>query len=140
MSDLPVNKIFSIIGDVDEVPTYHVPQGPTWDDSSTRYLIHLYTKYETEIEDPKKKEVWCLGQNYTGMKLEGFDIEHSKIDSKWRNLMNSHKVLRWNWDIVAKRHDINPPVVDGSENKGQTYFYVHIKASEHSFSLSLSLS
>ena len=85
------------------------------------------------MEDRRKKrsDTWdkiCKSMLESGVTMPNLRL---KVEQKWRNLMKSHKNIIQNRkttgkqrkdfqffaeieDIVAKRHDINPPLVAGS--------------------------
>jgi hypothetical protein len=83
------------------------------------------------MDDPKskKKDIWA--KITSDMAEANYHISQSKIESKWRSLMRSHKQIRDNKsstgskrktfqyydaieEIMSKRHDINPPLILGS--------------------------
>ena len=101
-----------------------------WPTEATKCLIATYSLYEDELESNsfRKKDVW----QKIMMKMHdaGFKYSVTKIESKWRNLVKSHKQIidnkkktdgkRRNFqyfeeinDILSKRHDINPTSVCG---------------------------
>ena len=102
-----------------------------WPTEATKCLIATYSLYEDELESNsfRKKDVWQ--KIMMKMHDEGFKYSVTKIESKWRNLVKSHKQIidnkkktggkRKNFqyfeeinDILSKRHDINPTSVCGS--------------------------
>ena len=102
-----------------------------WPDEAVRYLISLYSEYESDLEDPrkKKKDIWKVITEK--MNSKGHMYSQNKVESKWRSLLKSHKDVRDNKkrtgakrksfrfyqeieEIIAKRHDINPPFTGGS--------------------------
>ncbi|XP_022311336.1 uncharacterized protein LOC144619854 isoform X2 [Crassostrea virginica] len=102
--------------------------------TSTELLINLYEENENEMEDPrhKKKDIWK--RITQGLQNAGFDFTQVKVEGKWRSLIASHKMLRDNKTktgqkrktfqyferidaILAKRHDVNPSFLSGSDLK-----------------------
>lgn len=102
-----------------------------WSHQATLALINLYRKYEAEFENPlnKKKEIW---RNITTELVKlGHKYSQNKVESKFRSMVRSHNAVRQNKkktgakrktfqyypqmeQLLAKRHDINPPFVSGS--------------------------
>ena len=90
-----------------------------------------YAEHETDLENPlmRKKDIWLkITQK---MVKKGYVFTQNKVESKWRSLLLSHKDLIANKNqtgakrksfkyfeeldaIVGKRHNINPPVIGGS--------------------------
>ncbi|XP_062567659.1 uncharacterized protein LOC134229893 isoform X1 [Saccostrea cucullata] len=111
----------------------------SWTREATELLISLYEEHEEELENPrnKKKDIW---KKITAELNEaGYKYVQSKVEGKWRSLLASHKDLSLNKkrtgqkrktfqyfekidNIIAKRHDINPPFTSESSKQKETKF------------------
>lgn len=117
-----------ILGDVEETIE---PTNSCWSREAIHLLISLYQIHEEALENPsnKKKHIWKIITET--MQAKGYCFKQSTVESKWRNLLQSHKDVRNNnsksgkkrktfqyfdniEEIVAKRHDINPVFLAGS--------------------------
>lgn len=123
-------------GDVEQIQDVD----STWNRARTQLLIALYKENETEFEDPRKRKKDTWKKIAQKMKEKGHNFTESQIENKWRNLLKSHKDVvdnkkktgckRKNFQyfediesIVAKRHDIHPVYVSGTEVKQKVSNY-----------------
>ena len=115
-----------------------------WSESQTELLISTYVDHEEEMESRKikKKDVWR--KITAAMNKRGCHVTSTNVENKWNSLLKSHKKITTNKNgteskrktfqyfeememILAKRHDTNPPYVDGSRVAAASKSHVAIR-------------